>query len=193
MRKFLFIKKITTLSLVLVTSVAISLIVFKLNNHTQQILKNDNLKLEAFLKDNNRRGNGYYCKYSYVIDDSYRKIPNFQQWVHVKFENGTLLMTGSERSAIDAGNLPFKYVFDEKTKLLISKGIVRYYLANKRKVIIGEDPAMYVGPIPTPIKDMNYQLTIKFDHYPMYLDHFDVYLDATSDDGIFKIELSCKN
>lgn len=177
----------------MIALVAIGLVLFKLNNKDKEISKNDNLKLENFLQTNKKKGNSYYCKYSYVIDDSYRKIPNFQQWVDVQFKNETILISGSEKSVIDSWNLPFKYAFDEKTKLLTSKGVVKYYVVNKRKIIIGDDAKMHVGPIRTPIKDMFYQLKIKFETYPIYLENFHVYLDATSDDGNLKIVLFCKN
>jgi hypothetical protein len=173
--------------------IVISLIIFKSRNQHNEISKNDNLKLESFLKANNKKGGFFYCKYSYVIDGSYRKIPNYQQWVSVEFKNEALLISGSERSVIDAWNLPFKYIFDEKTKILKSEGAVKYYLVNNRKIILGEDPENHVGPIRTPIKDMKYQLKIKFETYPIYLNFFDVDLDAIYEGGNLKIGLSCKN
>jgi hypothetical protein len=186
------IKKITIL-LILLCLIALGLVILKSNNLNNGISKNDNVKLESFLQDNNRQRDFFYCKYSYVIDGSYRKIPNFQQYVHVKFKNGTILVSGSERSVLDAWGLPFKYQFDEKTKILKSEGVMKYYILNKRKIIIGEDPEIHLGPIRTPIKEMPYLLKIKFENYPIYLGLFYAYLDATSKDGNLKIGLSCKS
>ena len=186
------IKKITIL-LILLCLIALGLVILKSNNLNNGISKNDNVKLESFLQDNNRKRDFFYCKYRYVIDGSYRKIPNSQQYVDVQFKNGTILVSGSERSVLDAWGLPFNYQFDEKTKILKSEGVMKYYIANKRKIIIGQDPENHVGPIRTSIKEMPYQLTIKFDTYPIYLDSFYVDIDATSKDGNLKIGLSCKS
>jgi len=186
-------KKIITIFLIFTAFIVIGLIGFESRNQNNEISKNDNLKLEKFLKDNKRKGDFYYCKYNYVIDGSYRKIPNTQQYIDLEFKNETLLISGSERSVIDAWNLPFKYVFDEKSKLLTSKGKVKYYEVNKRKIIIGEDYENHVGPVRSDIKDMFYELKIKFETYPIYLDFFNVDLDAKYKDGILKIGLSCKN
>lgn len=186
-------KKIITIFSVFTVLIVIGWIVFKSRNQNNEISGNDNLKLESFIKDNNRRGGFYYCKYDDVYDGSYNRRPNSQQYVRLQFGNGTILISGSERSVMDAWDLPFKYVFDEKSKILKSEGVVKYYILNNRKIIIGENPESHVGPIRTPIKNMPYQLTIKFDNYPIYLDYFYVDINATSDDGNLKIGLSCKN
>ena len=185
-------KKIITLPFIFIALITIGLALFKLNNKDMEVSINDNLKLEGFIKDNNRRGNFYYCKYNHVYDGSYNRRPNSQQYVHLQFKNETILISGSERSVMDAWGLPFKYIFDEKTKMLKSEGIVKYYIVNKRKIIVGENPESHVGPIRTSIKDMKYQLKIKFETYPIYLDSFYVDIDATSNDGDLKIGLSCK-
>jgi hypothetical protein len=185
-------KKIIISSFIFIALITIGLTVFKSNNKDKEISGSDNLKLESFLQDNNRKRDFFYCKYRYVIDGSYRKIPNSQQYVDVQFKNGTILVSGSERSVLDAWGLPFNYQFDEKTKILKSEGVVKYYIVNKRKIIIGQDPENHVGPIRTSIKEMPYQLTIKFDTYPIYIDSFIVDINATSDDGNLEISLSCK-
>ncbi len=186
-------KKKINLLLILIGLIVIVLFIFKASNRSKEISGNDNLKLESFIKDNNRRGGFYYCKYDHVYDGFYNRRPNSQQYVRLQFGNGTILISGSERSVMDAWDLPFKYVFDEKSKILKSEGVVKYYIVNNRKIIIGENPESHVGPIRTPIKNMPYQLTIKFDNYPIYLDYFYVDINATSDDGNLKIGLSCKN
>jgi hypothetical protein len=179
-------------------AISITILVFMLvflnsNQENKEKLTNDNLKLENYLKNNSKKGNSYYCKYNHVYDGSYNRKPNSQQYIYLKIEHGILLLSGSERSVIDAWNLPFKYIFDEKSKLLTSKGIVKYYIENNRKIIIGNNPENHVGPIRSPIKNMPYELSINFEHYPMYLDYFYVDLDAISEDGNLKIRLSCKN
>jgi len=62
---------------------------------------------------------------------------------------------------------------------------------NKRKIIIGDNPESHVGPIRTPIKDMPYKLQIKFEYYPMFLDHFYVDVRSTSEDGDLNVGISC--
>lgn len=168
-----------------------SLIIFKHKIQTPDIANNDNLKLEAFLQSNHKKGGIFDCKYNHIYDGTYNRQPNSQQYVRLQFKNGTLLISGSERSVMDAWDLPFNYVFDENTKTLKSEGIVKYYLVNKRKIIIGNNPESHVGPIRTPIKDMSYKLQIKFEYYPMFLDHFYVDVRATSEDGDLNVGISC--
>jgi hypothetical protein len=187
------IKKIKNKWLLILLVLVIAPAFFYLNFRIQgkSFIKDDNLKLEAFLQTNNKRGGSFECKYSHVYDGSYNRRPNSHQYVRVKFEKGTLLISGSERSVMDAWALPFKYVFDEKTKTLKSEGVVKYYLMNKRKIIIGENPESHVGPIRTSIKDMPYKLEIKFEDYPFYLGYFYVRFEATSDDGNLNVGISC--
>lgn len=177
--------------IVLVILIGFSLVVLKLNTKNKSFPQDENLKLEAFLQANNKKGGSFECKYNHIYDGSYNRRPNSQQYVRVQFKNGTILISGSERSAIDAWDLPFKYTFNEKTKTLKSEGVVKYYLVNKRKIIIGDDPESHVGPIRTPIKNMSYQLQIKFEFYPIYLDHFYVDIKAKSNDGDLKVGIFC--
>ena len=83
-------------------------------------------------------------------------------------------------------------MFDEKKKTLKSEGSLKYYIVNKRKIIIEENAEQHVGPIRTPVKDMPYQLEILFEGYPSFLINFYVNFEAKSEDGDMKISLSCK-
>jgi len=183
------IKKWSVFILIILTLCYLIISILRPQNKNLSIA--DNLKLEAFLQANNKRGGSFECKYNHVYDGSYNRRSNSQQFVRVQFENGTLLISGSERSVMDAWGLPFKYVFDAKTKTLKSEGVVKYYLVNKRKIIIGDNPESHVGPIRTPIKDMPYKLQIKFEYYPMFLDHFYVDVRSTSEDGDLNVGISC--
>lgn len=176
---------------VLTALIVLSISVLYLKSQTKRLPEDSNLKLETFLHENGKKGGIFQCKYSHVYDGPYKAIPNNHQYVRLQFKNGTLLISGSERSVMDAWDLPFKYTFDEKTKTIKSEGVVKYYLVNNRKIIIGDNPENHVGPIRSSIKNMAYQLQIKFEFYPVYVNHFNVDIKAKSDDGDLTVGISC--
>jgi hypothetical protein len=170
--------------------IILALIAYKFN--TQNIIKNDNFHLEKFLLKNSKDDNRFYCKYRHIIENDKYRVPNSQQYVYVTIKNDLIFVSGSERSAFDVLSLPLKYVFDEKNKTLKSEGSLKYYIVNKRKIIIEENAEQHVGPIRTPIKDMPYQLEILFEGYPLFLINFYVNFETKSEDGDMKMSLSCK-
>jgi len=181
-------KKYFLIGILLVAALAL----FEYKFKSQNIAKNENLHLENFLLNNSKEDNRFYCKYRHIIENNKYRVPNSQQYVYVTIKNDLIFFSGSERSAFDVWSLPLKYVFDEKKKTLKSEGSLKYYIVNKRKIIIEENAEQHVGPIRTPVKDMPYQLEILFEGYPSFLINFYVNFEAKSEDGDMKISLSCK-
>ena len=181
-------KKYFLIGILLVT--ALSLFEYKFKS--QNIAKNENLLLENFLFKNSKGDSRFYCKYRNIIENNKYRVPNSQQYVYVTIKNDAIFISGSERSAFDVWSLPLKYVFNERNKTLKSEGSLKYYIVNKRKIIIEENAEQHVGPIRTPIKDMPYKLEIIFEGYPEFLNNFYVNLEAKSEDGDMKMSLSCK-